>query len=63
MKTSDAKEYKQLTELSDEDLKQVTGGSSVGMECKPKPAGKSCAEVGWPTVDGDHCCRTISGDR
>ena len=54
---------KQLTELSDENLKQVTGGSSVGWECMPKPAGKSCAEIGWPKVDGDQCCRTRRGQR
>ena len=62
MKSQEPQE-KKFRQFSDEDLKQVTGGSSVGMECKPKPAGKSCLEVGWPTVDGDQCCRTISGDR
>ena len=29
MKTTDYKQNKQLTELSDEDLKQVTGGASI----------------------------------
>ena len=62
MKLQESQE-KKFRQLSDEELKQVTGGSSVGMECKPKPAGKSCAEVGWPTVDGDQCCRTIGGYR
>ena len=33
MKTSDAKEKKQLRELSEEELKEVTGGSRSPDEC------------------------------
>ena len=63
MKTTDYKQNKQLTELSDEELKQVTGGTGLGIadpsqeRCFDKanlPGGK-CGSL-YSIEKGDQCC-------
>ena len=57
MKTTDNNQKKQLTELSDEDLKQVTGGFNPEEEkCYPKTSfeGGACPSIF--ADKGDKCC-------
>ena len=50
-----AKQNKQFTELSDEDLKQVTGGKNPGEEqCYPKTSFGVCPSLF--ADKGDKCC-------
>ena len=50
-----AKEKQQFRELSDEELKQVTGGSSVQEKCSPKASfGGTCPAT--YTDKGGECC-------
>lgn len=64
MKTTDAKEKKQLRELSDEELEKVTGGTGLGIAdpsqgiCVDKaqlPGGK-CGSL-YSIEKGDQCCK------
>ena len=59
MKTSDNKEKKQLRELSEEELKEVTGGGNLGginilSFCLPLIIGNPC-----PSMKFDNQCKCI----
>ena len=55
MKNQDVQENK-FRELSDEELKQVTGGSSVQEKCSPKASfGGTCPAT--YTDKGGECCK------
>ena len=63
MKTTDAKEKKQLKQLSDEELEKVTGGTGLGIagpsqeRCvdKAKLPGGKCGSL-YSIEKGDQCC-------
>ncbi len=55
MKKQDVQENK-FRELSDEELKQVTGGSSVQEKCSPKASFGGTCPAGH-TDKGDECCK------
>ena len=59
---TDNNQNKQLTELSDEELKQVTGGTSSTETCRSKTSFGGKCPVGY-IEKGDECCKLDNGQQ